>query len=73
MSIDAAEPPDGQDEGPENVVPFDHGMVDAAGEITDESLRCFNEMMDAFPGDDASEEEVEAFMKEVMESDAGGK
>ena len=72
MSIDAAEPPDGQDEGPENVVPFDKGAADAAGEISDESLRRFNEMMDAFPSDDASEEEVEAFMKEVMERQAAG-
>ena len=71
MSIDGAEPPDGQDEGPENIVPFEKGAADAGGEISDESLRRFNEMMDAFPSDDASEEEVEAFMKEVMESDAG--
>ena len=66
MSSDAPDPPDGQDNAPENVVPFS-----AAGEISDASLRRFNELMDGFPGDDASEEEVEAFMKEVMDSDAG--
>ena len=68
MSIDVPEPPDGQNEEPENVVPF---SPSGGGEISEDSLRRFNEMMDGFPGEDASEEEVEAFMKEVMESDAG--
>ncbi len=71
MSIDAPEPPGGEDDSPENVVPFDQSPTEAGGEISDESLRRFNELMDGFPGEDASEEEVEDFMKKVMESDAG--
>ena len=65
MSDDKPESPEDQDENPDNVVPF------SGGEISDESLRRFNELMAGFPSEDASEEEVEAFMKEVMEDEAG--
>jgi len=68
MSIDAPEPPDGGNDVPENVVPFSPA---GGGEISEESLRRFNDLMESFPGDDASEDEVEAFMKEVMADDAG--
>lgn len=44
---------------------------DADGEITPEALAALNVLLDQGPGDDASEEEVEAFMKKFAETPGG--
>ncbi len=44
---------------------------DGSGEISDEDLRLLNSLMEVGPGEDASEEEIEAFMSELLATPAG--